>query len=295
MLVLSRVPTSWRLAASGLAAVVLLSLVVAFVPEARTAAGQFLAQFRSQQVAAVSVSPQSASQLQRSLASLSHLGTFAQRSPQSPSGLGLGLKTVSLAEASQQVGFPLQLPDPAGLSASPRVSVMSANEMRFTFDKARARAYFQSIGHPEVSLPDRFDGAALVVSTPAAAVLEYDGTSGKGSELIIGEAGELSVGVDGKVSLDELREFLLDLPGLPPETVAQLRAIKDWQTTLPIPIPADKVNWQSVSFSRGGQGLLLNDNSGIGSAAVWQSGGHLYGVAGSFKATDLKRVADSLQ
>ena len=50
---------------------------------------------------------------------------------------------------------------------------------------------------------------------------------------------------------------------------------------------------QSTTFS-GNQGLLLNDNSGVGSAAIWHANGHLYGLAGSLKATDLRKIADSL-
>jgi len=58
-------------------------------------------------------------------------------------------------------------------------------------------------------------------------------------------------------------------------------------------VPADKVNWKQENF-KGGQGLLLNDNSGVGSAAIFEKDGHLFGVAGSMKATELKSVADSL-
>jgi hypothetical protein len=75
--------------------------------------------------------------------------------------------------------------------------------------------------------------------------------------------------------------------------VSQLKQIQNWNETLPIPVPVDQVNWQSTTID-GSQGLLLNDNSGVGSAAVWHANGHLFGVAGSIKATDLKRVADSL-
>ena len=76
-----------------------------------------------------------------------------------------------------------------------------------------------------------------------------------------------------------MRDFLLGLPGLPQSTVSQLKQIQNWNETLPIPIPVDKVNWQSTTF-KGNQGLLLNDNSGVGSAAIWHANGHLYGVAG---------------
>jgi hypothetical protein len=100
------------------------------------------------------------------------------------------------------------------------------------------------------------------------------------------------VDVQGKVTLDELRDFLLSLPGLPQTTVSQLRQIKNWNDTLPIPVLIDRVNWQQTDFN-GNQGLLLNDNSGVGSAAIWHAGGHLYGLAGSLKASDLTRVARS--
>jgi hypothetical protein len=306
---LTRISTPWRVAAGGLAAAVTLSLLVAFTPEGSQAAASFLAQFRSQQVAAVEVSPQTQSDIVKTLNALGNLGTVnmpggvgaadaAARPQAAARGAAEQVKTVSLTEAAQAVGFALETPDPAtlpaGLDAAPQVRVMPASQVRFTFDKTKASAYFKSTGHPEVSLPDKFDGAALVVSIPSAAVMQY-GNSGAKDALIIGEAGELVVDVEGgKVSLPEMRDFLLGLPGLPQSTVSQLKQIQNWNDTLPIPIPIDKVNWQSTTF-KGNQGLLLNDNSGVGSAAIWHASGHLYGVAGSLKATDLKRIADGLR
>src|SRR5207247_7457317 len=140
--------------------------------------------------------------------------------------------------------------------------------------KTKARNYFLSTGHPEVVVPDKFDGAALVVSIPSAVLLQYGNPTSKDA-LIIGQAGELVVDVEGKVSLDEMRDFLLSLPGLPASVVNQLRQIKSWNQTLPIPVPVDQMNWQSTKFN-GNQGLLLNDNSGVGSAAIWYEGGHMY-------------------
>jgi hypothetical protein len=296
----SRISTPWRVAASGIAAAFLVVLIVAFTPEGRTAAAAFLAQFRSQQVTAIEVSPQSQTEITRTLRALGNLGTFSTPGDTAASRNSVPRidepKTVSLAEASQQLGFALQTPDPAtlpaGVDRTPRVQMIPANEIRFTFDKAKASGYFRSTGHSDVTLPDKFDGAILVVSIPAAALLEYGGANTR-QALVIGQSGELVVDVQGKVSLDELRDFLLGLPGLPRETTDQLRQIRNWNQTLPVPIPTDKMNWKSENF-KGNRGLLLNDNSGVGSAAIWQAGGHLYGVAGSLKATDLKRVADSL-
>ena len=302
----ARISTPWRIAASGLAAALVLSLIIAFTPEGGAAAASFLAQFRSQQVTAVEVTPQSQAEIYRTLNALGNLGTIKTpgsdgkeaRPEAAARGAAEQARTVSLAEAGREIGFSLKTPDPAtlpaGFDAAPKVRVMPAYQIRFTFDRNKARGYFQSTGHPEVSLPDKFDGATLVVSIPAAALLEYQNGSSKDA-LIVGQAGELVVDVEGgKVGLPEMRDFLLSMPGLPPLVVSQLKQIQNWNEVLPIPVPVDQVHWQSTTIN-GNQGLLLNDNSNVGSAAIWHAGGHLYGLAGSLKASDLKRVAETLR
>ncbi|MBV9171282.1 MAG: hypothetical protein JOZ81_14485 [Chloroflexi bacterium] len=296
---LPRVSGGWRIAASGIAAAVVFTFAVALTPEGRAAAAGFLAQFRSQQLTAIEITPQSQADIMRTFDTLNNLGVVQGATPSEvrTNEKTAAQQSLTPEQASQQVGFTLKTPDPAtlprGLNANPRIAVTQAMQERFTFSKDKAARYFQSTGHPEVSLPDKFDGATLVVSIPAAAMLQY-GDSSSHDALVIGQASEIEVGVQGNVSLSEMRDFLLSLPGLPAQTVAQLKRIQNWNETLPIPVPVDKVNWQQTTFPKGGQGLLLNDNSGVGSAAIWQQDGHLYGVAGSVKATDLKRVADSL-
>jgi hypothetical protein len=300
---LTRISTPWRIAVSGLAAALALSILVSVTPEGRALASGFLAQFRSQQVTAIEVTPQTQGEIVKTLNALGNLGTVnfpggqTGRPEAAIRGAAEQAKTVSLAEASQAIGFKLETPDPAtlraaGLDVTPRVQVVPGSQIRFTFDKTKASTYFKSTGHPDVTVPDKFDGATLVVSIPSAAILQY-GTSSARDALIVGQAGELVVDVEGKVNLNEMRDFLLGLPGLPPTVVSQLRQIKSWNQTLPIPVPVDQVNWQSTDF-RGNQGLLLDDNSGVGSAAIWNESGHMYGLAGSLKAKQLKPIAEGL-
>jgi hypothetical protein len=301
---LARFSTPWRVASGGVAAALALTLLVAFTPQGSSAAAAFLAQFRSQQVSAIEVTPQSQADIMRSMNALGNLGTLqvpGGSTTAQPQALAREAaaqsRTVTAAEAAQTVGFTLTTPDPAtlpaGLGKTPTVKVSPGSQIRFTFDKAKAQAYYQSTGHPDVSLPDKFNGAALSVSIPSAAVFNYGSGASSRDDLIVVEAGELVVDVQGNVSLPEMRDFLLGLPGLPPTVVSQLKQIQNWNDTLPIPVPVDQVNWQKTTIN-GSQGLLLNDNSGVGSAAVWHANGHLYGVAGTLKAADLKRVADSL-
>jgi hypothetical protein len=299
---LSRIATPWRVAASGLAAALALSLLVAVTPGGQALAASFLAQFRSQGVTPIEVSPQSQAEIVRTINALGNLGTVSTPSGATrPQAIARGAaeqaKTVTVAEATAAIGFPLLTPDPTtlppGMDKAPRVQVTPSTQVRFAFDKAKAKAYLQSSGHPEVVVPDKFDGATLVVTIPAAAILQYGDTTSR-EALIVGQAGELVVDVEGgKVGLGELRDFLLGMPGLPPSVVSQLKQINGWSDTLPIPIPVDKATWQSVKF-QGNDGLLLNDNSGVGSAAIWHANGHLYGVAGTLKAKELTPIIDKL-
>jgi hypothetical protein len=291
MPITARLTTPWRIAASGIAAALALSAVVAFTPQGQTAAAAFLSQFRSRQVVAIEITSQSQADISKTLHALGNLGTV-----QAPRG-SQPTDDVSLAEATRTLGFAVQTPDPAALPAgvdrTPRVSVMPATQLRFTFDKAKAQRYLQTTGQPQVTLPDKFDGASLVVSMPAAAILEYSAPNNH-QTVIVGQATELVVDVQGQVTLDEMRDFLLSMPGLPDQAVRQLRLIRNWREALPIPVPTDRINWQPATFNGNHPGLLLNDNTGVGSAAIWQAGDRLFGVAGSLKATELKRVADSL-
>jgi hypothetical protein len=181
---------------------------------------------------------------------------------------------------------------PAGVTGKPAITVYTGGEFRFTFDKAKAAAYFQSIGRSNISLPDKFDGASLVVKVPSAVMMEY-GASGSTPGLIVGYSGELEVGTDGKASLAEMRDFLLGLPGLPQDTVRQLRAIQNWESTLPLPIPVNQVSWQKAKVGNA-EALVLSDNSAAVSAVVWRTSNTIRGVFGAAKKDDILRVANGI-
>lgn len=268
------------------AATVALAFSVFGTPAGRSAASEFLAQFRSERFAPVTVTQQDAD----ALADLQHLGAVTgDLTPPQP-------KPASLAVASKLVGFPVASPDPAQLPAgvrrTPEVLVTSARQLRFTFDSEKAQQWVRGHGGKGTTLPDRFDGASLLVSVPAAVVLQYDAADGTPG-VVVGQAGQIDVQAEGGVGFEELRTFLLDLPGLSAGTRAALAAIGDWRTTLPLPIPAGQVRWTHTTIA-GTDGLLLGDNTGLGSAVLWQRAGRIYGVAAPASAKVVRDVAASL-
>jgi hypothetical protein len=281
-------------AAGLVAALVLAGLLV--TPGGRAAAAGFLAQFRSQRLAVVSLDPDQSTQVADVVNGLVQTGVFS--GDVAPlSGFGEPRVVAGLAEASRIAGFAVPAVDPAalpgGVGRSPeRVMVSQAREARITFDRALALAYLRSHGRPDAQLPERYDGTKLVVQIPAAVVQQFAGRDG-GPALLVGKTGTLGLTTEGGASLEELREVVLGLPGLPAETVAQLRSMGDWRSTLPIPVPTDQVRSRPATVD-GAEAVSFADASGRLHALLWQRDGHIWGVAGVVSSDEAQDVADSL-
>ena len=75
--------------------------------------------------------------------------------------------------------------------------------------------------------------------------------------------------------------------------IEQVRAFTAGEDPLPIPCPVDQGGFQDATIA-GNKGLLLDDKSGLGSDAIWQDNGVVFGVAGPLKSDELQRVANSI-
>jgi hypothetical protein len=282
------------IAAALVAAVVLTGLVA--TPAGRAAASSFLAQFRSQRFEVLNLDPNQTSQVGDVLAELVDTGVFTGRAFQD-SGFGEPQAAADRAEAARRAGFPVPVVDPAALPrgierAPQRILVSPAREARLTFDRERALDYLRAHGRPDAQLPERYDGTQLVVQVPAVVVQQFAGRDG-GPALLVAKAGVLGLGTEGGASLEELREVVLDLPGLPAETVAQLRAIGDWRSTLPLPVPTDEVRWRPTTIE-GTEAIDFADPTGRLHALLWQRNDHIWGVAGVVSSGEARHVANSL-
>jgi hypothetical protein len=287
--------TRARAVAAALVATLVLTGLVA-TPGGRAAAAGFLSQFRSQRFQVLSLDARQSNQLGDVVAALVETGVFSGDA-MAFDGMGEPLVADDLAEASRVAGFPVQ---PVGPSVLPRgveetaqrIMVTRAQVARITFDRDQALAYFRDHGRADVQVPERFDGTQLVIEVPAVVVQQFAGRDG-GPRLLVGKAGMLTLDTEGGASLEELRELVLGLPGLPQETVEQLRAIGDWRTTLPLPVPSDEVRWRPATVD-GAEGLGFEDPTGKLHALLWQRGGHIWGVAGVIGSDEALDVASSL-
>jgi len=78
---------------------------------------------------------------------------------------------------------------------------------------------------------------------------------------------------------------------VPPDIAAQIRAIKDPSSTLPIPIPKGLATTGQVQVN-GVQGLLIK--AVLGAGVVWQENGVIYAVGGQLTPDQVLAIATSL-
>ncbi|MBV9711959.1 MAG: hypothetical protein JO011_13725 [Ktedonobacteraceae bacterium] len=206
-------------------------------------------------------------------------------------------------QAAKNVKFsivlPRQLPD--GVANSPSFSVIEGGHGVFTFSSAKMHAYLVKNGHGNVKIPANLDGATFDVTMTPGVLIKY-GYHG-GNPFLGVELPSPVIRATGSASLEQLRDFMLSLPGLPPSLVAQLKQINFNNGTIPLPVPAG-IDAHSVTVN-GTSGVLLSSNKATtvenvkgfpaGSMIVWQTKGIIYAFGGiATSATQLVAAANSI-
>jgi hypothetical protein len=269
-------PAKWLAAAAGIV-IVALTLTVTGV------ADSIFQIFEAKQFAAVSVT---ATDMQ-TLSELSQFGKLtwsAQPAPQ---------PAASLAAASAEAGLPaISVTVPASVTAAARYGVVPRTSASFVFDAALARTSAAAIGRTAPPMPAKLDGATLVFTGGPALVITYGADASTGT-LIVGVAKAPTVGSDG-ASIAEIQAYLLAQPSVSPALAAQIRAIGDPSSTLPIPIPVGQAAAKNVSV-HGTNGLFVGDSTGLGSGVLWQQNGLVYIVGGTLTEAETLAVANSLR
>jgi hypothetical protein len=253
--------------------------------------------FEPKQVAAV---PITTADIAAAANGLGSYGTLTWSVPPKP------FDVPDAATAARESGLTVLVPGqlPSGVSiATARYGVMPRTTATFTFSADRTRESASRQGRTPPPMPANIDGAKLFI-TGGPAVVQYfdDGTAPTTAtganplaglpKLIVAQGKGPIVQSDG-VTVEQLQQYLLAQPGITPALAAQIRAIKDPASTLPIPIPVDLATSKNVTV-QGVQGVFVGDSTGLGSAVIWQKDGIVFGVAGTLSEAQILAVANSL-
>ena len=198
--------------------------------------------------------------------------------------------------AAAQSGLPVLMPAslPNGVTGAVSFGVVSHATGSLTFDAQRLRASAAKNGVQVNAMPGKIDGSKLIVNA-GPALLEAWGLSASTSEaqmptLVIVQTRVPTVDSTGATAA-ELEAYLLSQPGVPPDIAAQIKAIKDPSTTLPIPIPKGLATTEPVEVN-GAPGLLIK--AVLGAGVVWQKNGVIYAVGGQLTPEQVLAIATSL-
>lgn len=138
-------------------------------------------------------------------------------------------------------------------------------------------------GHSSTKASNRTSG------TPAA------GPGPAGNRPVVSELPQLAVAeVQGPTvsssgaDLATLESYLLSQPGISPELAAQIRAIGDPSSTLPIPVPAGA---DSSTVDVNGHTAVAVAAVSEGTAVIWAEDGRLFAVLGQASVANLLAVA----
>lgn len=198
------------------------------------------------------------------------------------------------AQAATGLTVPQVAELPRGVSATPVLEVGGQAEAVFTFSAARAGQAVAPATLP--APPPGMDGAQFrLVAGPGLAQL-WPADSGLPA-LVVARA-VAPTGYSTGVDFGTARDYLLALPGLPPDLVSQLRGFAGdgttLGTTLPLPLPADQVTSTDVQVD-GVAGQLLTSRDGTMTAVVWVQDGLVTAVGGTLDADEVLAVAGGLR
>lgn len=187
---------------------------------------------------------------------------------------------------------------PSGLPAA-QYARIGQGSGTFTFDAAKAQAAAQREGAKAPALPASLNGSVLQVTAGPAEVAIYGNldpkqvSAGNVPPLVIA-AGKAPVVTSTGATVQQIENAVLAQPGISPEVAAEIRAIGDPTSTLPIPVPVDKASSHTVTLRDGTQATYVGDNTGVYAGVIWIKGGVVYAAGGSLHEAELVAVANSL-
>jgi hypothetical protein len=198
------------------------------------------------------------------------------------------------AAAAEATGLSVPVVDelPQGVTVDPVLQVGDPVTAVFTFSADKAEAAAAAAGETLPDAPDGMDGNRFRLEAGPGVVQVWSGSQGLPA-LVVARAGAPTASSSG-VPFETARDYLLSLPGMPDDVAAQLRAFSADGTTLPLPLPADRVTTSEAEVD-GVPATVVTTRDGTMAGVVWVDEGVVTAVLGSLSDTEVLEVAEELR
>jgi hypothetical protein len=200
------------------------------------------------------------------------------------------------AEASDAAGIRVGVPawTPQGYSST-GFMVSSEVAKRITLKTAGLQAVLDTLGLPDVELPEGLDGQTATVRVPSIVTQRY--VNGDRNVLVI-QAQSPDVSFPAGVDLSKLAYAALRVLGMPRDEAYRMSVTIDWRSTLIVPVPSQAVAYRPINVA-GNEGLLIEglarDEEHPGGALMWSVGGETFAVTGPVSGEELLEIAQTLR
>ena len=269
----------------GRPAVAGVAVAVVLAGAGTAAANDWFEIFRTEQVAAVSISTADLNGLP-DLRAYGNVAVIAEPNVHPAAD-------AATAERESGLDIPQVGELPRGVSGEPSYQVGGEAVVEFTFSAERAARTAAAAGETLPPVPPGLDGSRVrLVAGPGVAAVWSE--QGGVPVLVVGRAVAPAAFSSSGVPFEVMRDYLLSLPGLPESVASSLRSLNADGSSLPLPVPAEYVSTSSADVE-GAKATVLATRDGSTAAIVWVDDGVMTVVAGALASDEVLAVARGLE
>lgn len=204
------------------------------------------------------------------------------------------LRDVADAAAAEEVtglDVPRVAALPRGVSGEPAFQAGERLGAEFVFSADEAARTAAEAGAVLPPPPPGLDGSRFRLAAGPGFAAVWTAESGLPG-LVVARA-VAPTGYSSGVPFGVARDYLLSLPGMPPGVAEQLRGFSADGTTLPLPLPAERVTTSAADVG-GAPATVFTTRDGALAGVVWVRDGIVTAVAGSLAVDEVLSVARGL-
>jgi hypothetical protein len=205
------------------------------------------------------------------------------------------VREVADADAAEEAtGLPVPRVSelPRGVTGEPELQVGSRASAVFTFSVEKAARMAAEFDEALPPPPPGLDGSRFrLAAGPGLAAVWSEA---RGVPALVVARAVAPTAYSSGIPFETARDYLLSLPGLPEHVASQLRGFSGDGTTLPLPVPDERVRTSAADVG-GVPATVLASRDGTLAGVVWVKDGVVTAVAGSLSEDEVLDVARGLR
>jgi len=174
----------------------------------------------------------------------------------------------------------------------PSVNVVEPTAIEFTLKAENVNEIMKSYGATKI-LPANIDGKTFKIDFASQVTMNY---SINNKPITIMETKSPEITVPDDVDIDAVYDAVVEMPIIPQRLQSQLKSMKDWKSTLYIPVIESEMIEVNINGAKGYMSKDYGDSEeNSESAVIWYDKGIIYVVSGEVDSEELLKIAKSVK